>query len=320
MTKNETTTSVNGQTYDTQTGLPVAHTSAHAPTRQTASHYPATTLHASTQKSKTLRRVPAKKPEAKKPDTLSPLVARRPQRRSLDIARHPHVKKAATSPTRAPETPDIAPRTHPHVEKANQRLATKKTTHHPAPHKTPTPKEVKDAEIARALERSTSSKEKKHIKRQSTTRRKKIIRFSIIGALIAIIIGVIVWTNLPSLSVRFAASQTGVSATAPHYIPDGFRMQWPVGTRDNYVSITYVAHDTNTSFTLGQSNSSWNSDAVRSMVEEDSEGRFLTSRDRGITVYTYNGNAAWVNRGILYTIEGSADLSSDDIMHIANSL
>lgn len=320
MTKDETTTTVNGQAYDTQTGLPVARTSAHTPTGQTTPHRPATALHASTQKSKTLRRVPTKKPEAKKPDTLSPLVARRPQRRSLDIARHPQVKKTATTPLRAPETPDIAPRTHPHVEKANQRLGAKKTSHHPAPHKTPTPKEIKNAEIARALEKSTSGKKEKHIKRQSTTRRKKITRFSIIGAAIAIIIGVIVWINLPSLSVRFAASQTGVSATVPHYTPEGFRMQWPVGTKDNYVSITYTAHDTDTSFTLGQSNSSWNSDAVRSMVEEDSEGRFLTSRDRGITVYTYNGNAAWVNRGILYTIEGTADLSSDDIMRIANSL
>ena len=55
------------------------------------------------------------------------------------------------------------------------------------------------------------------------------------------------------------------------------------------------------------------------MIEENSKGRFLTSRDRGITVYTHDGNAAWVNRGILYTIEGDAGLSSDAIMRIANS-
>ena len=76
---------------------------------------------------------------------------------------------------------------------------------------------------------------------------------------------------------------------------------------------------TNTSFVISQSNSPWNSDAVRSMIEENSKGRFLTSRDRGITVYTHDGNAAWVNRGILYTIEGDAGLSSDAIMRIANS-
>ncbi|OYX53704.1 hypothetical protein B7Y92_02060 [Candidatus Saccharibacteria bacterium 32-50-13] len=316
MTKNDTTT-VNGQLYDTQTGLPVAHaTATPRPDRQAVPHKPATSLHGGTQKSKTLRRAQPKKPQ---PETLSPMVARRPQRRSLDIARHPHVKKVAPTPVKPSEVPDIAPRTHPHVEKANQHVVSKKTAHHPAPHKTMTPKEVKDAEIARALVSAPGKKEKR-AKKQRSARHKKVTRLSAIGISIAVILGALVWINLPVLSVHFAASQTGVSATIPHYTPEGFRLQWPVETHDNQVSIKYASADSNTSFTLGQSNSSWNSDAVRTMIEEDSQGRFLTSRDRGITVYTYNGNAAWVNRGILYTIEGDAQLSSDTIMRIANSI
>ena len=107
MTKNDTTT-VNGQLYDTQTGLPVAHaTATPRPDRQAAPHKPATSLHGGTQKSKTLRRAQPKKPQ---PETLSPMVARRPQRRSLDIARHPHVKKVAPTPVKPSEVPDIAPR------------------------------------------------------------------------------------------------------------------------------------------------------------------------------------------------------------------
>lgn len=323
MTKEETTTSVNGQLYDTRTGLPVTRASAPRPSRQTTPHHQSATLHTPIQKSKTLRRTPAKKPAVKGPDARSPLVARRPQRRTLDIARHPQVKKVAPAPNIVTETPDIAPRVHPHVEKANRRLTAKKTTQHPAPHKAPTAKEVKNTEIARALEKSITpqkTKKEKRVKRPLSARRKKITRLSSIGLFIAVIIGVLVWVYLPSLSVHFAASQTGVSATIPNYVPEGFHMQWPVKTKDNHVALVYGSSEANASFTLGQSNSSWNSDAVRSMVEKDSQGRFLTSRDRGITVYTYNGNAAWVNKGILYTIEGTADLSSDDIMRIANSL
>lgn len=315
MTKNETTT-VNGQLYDTRTGLPVTATTPQRTDRPTAPHRPATALHGGAQKSKTLRRVPPKKPQ---PETLSPLVAKRPQHRSLDIARHPQVKKVALAPIKAPEVPDIAPRMHPHVEKANQHVAAKKTAHQSLPQNAPTPKEVKEAEIARVLENAPTRKERR-TKKQRSARHKKVTRLSAVIIAIIVILGVIVWINLPMLSVRFAASQTGVSAAIPHYTPEGFRLQLPVATKDNHVTITYASADSKTSFALEQSNSSWNSDAVRAMVEQDSKGRFLTSRDRGITVYTYDGNAAWVNRGILYTIDGDAELSSDAIMRIANSL
>ena len=317
MTKLNTTTTVNGKTYDSKTGLPVAISETPHAARQTSRH-PATSLHASApQKSKTLRRVPPPKTTPKK-ETLSPMVTRRPQRRSLDIARHPQVRKSAPTTQKITENPDIAPRIHPHVEKANQRVASKKATHHPTPHKAPSSKEIKDAEIARAIE-STPTKTVKRPQKQRSAHHKKIIRVSAIIFSVIIVLGALIWINLPALSVKFAASQTGVSATIPHYTPEGFRFQWPINTSDNHVAIRYTSPDTNTSFVISQSNSPWNSDAVRSMIEENSKGRFLTSRDRGITVYTHDGNAAWVNRGILYTIEGDAGLSSDAIMRIANS-
>ena len=317
MTKLNTITTVNGKTYDSKTGLPVVISEAPHTARQ-MSQQPATSLHASApQKSKTLRRVPPQKTTPKK-DTLNPMVTRRPQRRSLDIARHPQVRKSAPIAQKGTENPDIAPRTHPHVERANQRVASKKATHHPTPHKTPSSKEIKDTEIARAIE-NTSTKTVKHPRKQRSVYHKKAIRISVIILSITIVLSALIWINLPALSVKFAASQAGVSATIPHYTPEGFRFQWPIDTKDNHVAIKYVSPDTNTSFVISQSNSPWNSDAVRSMIEENSKGRFLTSRDRGITVYTHDGNAAWVNRGVLYTIEGDAGLSSDTIMRIANS-
>ena len=66
MTKLNTITTVNGKTYDSKTGLPVAISEAPHATRQTSRHS-ATSLHASApQKSKTLRRVPPPKTTPKK--------------------------------------------------------------------------------------------------------------------------------------------------------------------------------------------------------------------------------------------------------------
>jgi hypothetical protein len=51
----------------------------------------------------------------------------------------------------------------------------------------------------------------------------------------------------------------------------------------------------------------------------DSPTAFL---DKGKTIYLYNNgaNAAWVNGGVLYQITGNANLSSDQIVSIADSL
>jgi hypothetical protein len=46
----------------------------------------------------------------------------------------------------------------------------------------------------------------------------------------------------------------------------------------------------------------------------------LTYSERGLTVYTYGSKAAWVNGGILYTLNGNAPLNSDQILKIASSM
>jgi hypothetical protein len=55
-------------------------------------------------------------------------------------------------------------------------------------------------------------------------------------------------------------------------------------------------------------------------VKEKAGDNYITYNERGLTIYTYNSNAAWVNNGVLYTIDGDAPLSSDQIRRIATSL
>ena len=325
MTRHDTIT-VNGQTYDTVTGLPIAATTS---SRTKAPKQPATpsvatakpnaqTLHAAAQRSKTLRRTAQpKKPAAVKPASIAePLAKRRPARRLLDVARHPEAKKFAPAPTKGTaKSDDIAPRQHPHVAKTRKVLATKKQTAAPrASH--PPAKAIKEAEIARVLREATPNK--KQPKKAKSMSRK--MRIGIIVAASIVVLGALVWVSLPTLSLKFASAQSGVNARLPHFTPDSYAITLPVSAEANRVAMTFTSKQANTSYTLTQENSSWDSQAVRAMVETASNGQFLTTQDRGLTIYTYNGNAAWVNKGILYKLSGNSLLSGDTIIRIASSL
>jgi hypothetical protein len=75
------------------------------------------------------------------------------------------------------------------------------------------------------------------------------------------------------------------------------------------------------SYTLAQTRSGWDSSAVlTNYVEPKTGSQYNTTTTNGLTIYTYDNAAAWVNAGILYTISGDAPLSSDQIQRIATSL
>ena len=65
----------------------------------------------------------------------------------------------------------------------------------------------------------------------------------------------------------------------------------------------------------------WDSSAVlENYVREKAGSDYTISTTGGLTIYSYNAGAAWVNGGILYTITGDAPLSADQIEHVATSL
>lgn len=83
----------------------------------------------------------------------------------------------------------------------------------------------------------------------------------------------------------------------------------------------FAANAAPQSFTLTQSRSDWDSSAVLANYVLPILGRnFATTASRGLTIYSTNNAAAWVNGGVLYTIKGNATLSSDQVQRIAMSL
>lgn len=318
MEKNKTVT-INGRLYDAATGMPVKKAPARKTVERPASA-PAAGVHATTERSQTLnRRIAQKK-------TTAP--ARKPQSgRMMDIARSPKVARFTPEAPKpepkkekpAPVTADHKPVSHPMAERAISRAAAPKPAKVVSAEVTKSLKEIKDEEIEKALSAETP---KQKVKKQGAWAKhsRKIIA-SIAVVVILVVGGYLTLVNLPALSVWVASSQAGIKATYPSYSPDGYSLSQPVSFSDGEVTLNFVSNGGSGGYVVRETRSSWDSTAVLENVVKKTAGEdYATTNDSGLTIYTFNGDAAWVNRGILYTIDSSAPLSNDQIRSIATSL
>jgi hypothetical protein len=316
MQANKTVT-VNGRLYDAVTGLPIKSTStpsAKKPTAKPAAVRPtqsgkiaAHSLHRTTQRSQTLNRRSTKKPGPTK----------RPQPgKHMDIARSSGVSRFAAHPVKpakveAPEKKDIAPKNHPVAARAMAK------TQKAAQLAARTTKQVKEDAIEAALNKTT----KKPAKQKRSWKFSR--RFAIVSAIFIVLIGAayLTYQNIPSLSVGVAAAQAGVDATYPEYKPDGYSLSQPVEYSDGEVVLTFTSNSGAGEYTITQTRSSWDSSAVlNNIVRKASGDDYTTTQERGLTIYAFNDNVAWVNGGVLYVIKSDAPLSGEQIRHIATSL
>lgn len=307
MNKNNIVT-INGKKYDAITGLPVELSSSKPDIKRTT---PSSGIHTSPERSRTLVRRTTKKPigQSKPP--------RKPGQ-TMDIARSNSISRFAPHPVSTPnptqKLADAPVARHPLLARAHQAQSSKNTVSKPIAQ---TSKEIKDQAIAKAL----ATPAPKPAKKKFIKRHPRLVTILGISIVLAVAVAYVVYLNMPALSVRIAGSQAGISATYPQYQPDGYSLDGPVTFTDSAVSIHFAANTGSTKFTITQAKSSWDSTAVLDNVVKKAAGNnYITSQERGLTIFTYSGNAAWVNAGILYTIQGDAPLSGDQIRRIATSL
>ncbi len=129
----------------------------------------------------------------------------------------------------------------------------------------------------------------------------------------------IVWLNVPAVAVKVANVRSHVNASLPAYAPSGFTFDKATSQPDK-VNINYKASGGG-AYTLGEQKSSLDSKSLSEGTLGASR-QVQTSQVNGTTVYIYGpaDNATWVNNGILYTISNQANLSSDQILQIVQSL
>lgn len=347
--RGQNTIIINGKVYDALTGLPVAAptpvakkeatpkppqsvtvTTPYTPPVSTAracQSVSPTKLHRTTQKSATLRRdiLPAPQHRHQTPvhharSARHPGAVTRSEMISK-FAPHPQPlpkAKVSAAPKTSPAKADITPKP---VQRAHRIHADHK--HKPAAKPAVPAKALKEKLIAERLATAPTAQHGTHLKKARRPLLKSQPRLaSVLTASFALIVlgGYFTYLNMPGISVRVAAAQAGVEAQFPEYRPNGYSLDGPVGFAPGEVSIGFKANGGTKKFTLNQTNSTWDSQAVLDNYVAKHSDSYLVSSEQGLTVYTYGSNAAWVNGGILYTIEGDAPLTTDQILGIAASL
>lgn len=328
------TITVNGRVYDAVTGLPVDAPSAPSPSAppkapQNTPSKPAApalrstvsagSIHGTVQHAQTLNRRATKKPVT----PSRPITRRPPVGRQMDIAKSTAVSRFAKHPVTGPLAPKSAPtivpdapaQSHPIVHRAFTQTKAKTPS---VKQKHQTPKEVKDAAITKAL-----ATPKAPVASQKRASKKHIRRLIIIVSVILLFITafVCVYRLFPGISVSIASAQAGLSATYPEFTPDGYSLSQPVTYTEGEVTLKFHSNSNDNYYTISQTRSSWDSSAtLDNVVTPEAGADYVTTKERGLTIYTYKSVAVWVNGGILYKIDSKAPLSGDQIRRIATSL
>lgn len=346
---------INGKPYDAVTGMPFAKSRQPAtpPTVSPAQPrvqrlggdiQPARTMHLKPQKSKTLMRSVLKAPQ--------PTVSAQPAitKRSAHIRHFSPVQPSMhhVRPLVSQSTP-LRPVVKHNPAHAGHHIAdTTSPTHHahhaavplqrsveaPAVSQVPAPlrgTHLKNALIDEQLNNEVpmgtrtaklaEPEERERRSRFSVLRGRHPRLVTMVTGIAAIVVlgGYLTYLNLPSLSIKVAASQAGFAATYPSYQPAGYSFNGPVAFSPGEVKVHFKSNTNGYAYTLVQQSSGWDSQAVLDNFVVKQSPEYATLQERGLTIYLYDNKATWVNGGVLYTIDGNAPLSSEQIQKIASS-
>lgn len=318
------TISINGQMYDAVTGLrlestdsisepvvPLPVRTATPDVRREPTHH-SVSVHQRVHKSETLRRGHLTPPKNKTS------VSAPKHHAAGHVGRSPMISHFASHPKPLPK--NRQPKMINDIGPAVRQAVISPSTRAQLPSK-----EVKERLIAHAgaqVDRSLARTVKQtKAKRPSLLKQVRKQHFIAAGVAALLLIGYVTYLNVPGLSVRLAAAQAGVNAKYPDYNPDGYSFEGPVAFTQGEVELRFKSNGGGEGYTIRQQNSDWNSVAVLdNLVNGASDGEYEVNSASGIIVYTYGTKAAWTNGGILYTIDGDAPLSSDQLVHIASSM
>lgn len=268
--------------------------------------------------------------------TLNRKYVRRPVKSTdvmVSVKRSPKVKhfqsteiKSRVVTTEQPVAPAVA---HPMQTTANAKLK-ERVASASAPVRS-TAKELKDQAIQKALmDAAKPLEDEKEIKAKKSEKKKASkVHFGLGRVILALscaaaaVFAIVYFVNLnmPDISMRVAAMQTGIEASYPSYVPRDFSLS-DITSEDGKVVLNFKNADTGDAFSLIEENSSWDSNALLTNFVKDEYGEnYSIIREQGLTIYLSGSDAAWVNGGVVFKIDTTAgSLTKKQIVTIATSL
>lgn len=127
--------------------------------------------------------------------------------------------------------------------------------------------------------------------------------------------------NMPDISLKVAAMQSGLEASYPSYIPRDYSLT-SITSEDGKIVLNFKNRKDEKEFSITEEKSSWDSSALYSnYVKTTFDENYSMIREQGLTIYISDSNAAWVNGGIVYKLmANNGTLSKKQISSIATSL
>lgn len=347
------TIEINGKRYDTETGRPV---SSNSPTPGTAKRpisnsssskgtaldgfvrRPSTSIPATPrsvapaetpkhsspsptaskvnrelQRSKTLMRSGVKRPghkQAKSADSQTRPTLGAGSIERVNRAKHTqkseHILKFSKKP---PQAPSVIKKTA-----VLEVVAPAKSTVATTTHTKPATKQFENA-----VKKATSHKQKYNPQSKHGKARKILISSAAVFSVL--LFGFLAFQMVPTIRVKLAGSRAGFDASLPSYSPAGFGLSGNIATNSGEVTLTYSSRTDDKNYRLTQTPSNWTSQALLNNFVIPSNKPYQTYEEQGKTVYIYdNSNATWIDGGIWYKLEGNANLTSDQLLRIANGV
>lgn len=306
------------------------------------------TVHAKTQKSQTLMRKAVAKPAAPAKihaKVAAPVVHAAPAKhqprlesvkpgraiRATHIQQSNLISKFGTTPANiksevvpvAPAPTAAAKHTAKPVEASHHRQAA------PAHAATPTTPDHKKHDVfQKAIDQAISHQAPK-IKKPRVHHRiakklhvsPRVVSFSSMALAVLSVGSILAYQNMPEIAMKVASARAGLNANLPAYQPSGFSLAGPIKYDSGEVTLNYKSNSDTRAFNVVQKNSSWNSETLLENFVTTTKQPYQTFQANGRTIYIYDGNkATWVDGGVWFNIDGQANLNSDQLLKIADSL
>jgi hypothetical protein len=126
--------------------------------------------------------------------------------------------------------------------------------------------------------------------------------------------------NYPKLALQNASNQAGVSASLPGFLPSSYNLA-TTSTAPGLVTLSFTSPSLPDVLKIAQHRTTWDSSSLLDNVVAKQADDYSAVHGQGLTIYLFGQNqAAWVNHGIWYSIEGASKLSREQILRIAYSL
>lgn len=319
--KTQTYIEVNGKKYDARTGKLINSAPHYAVkhsldgVNRVSSHIVKPTVHKlrKVQKSQTLMRAAVKKPEVK----------RAPTTEEAHRAASNLISKfgSRVEPVKPRLEPVMLAHSKEEIAKLHEQTSRLADT---------VGRSISKSEslVSRAIESATSHNQHKHKlkKHHRVAERlgisKKTARVG--SALVAVLVlgAFFAYQSVPNFAMRVAATRAGFDAKMPDYHPSGFGFRGPVHYRSGEVIVNFGSNTGDgREFALTQRASNWNNDALLANFVLSTDSQYQQFQENNKTIYIYDrSNATWVDDGVWYQLEGNADLTTDQISRLANSL